>query len=62
MATINPSLAYKPCDRECELYPALFLNFLILSWWMAIAYSVAFAISMQNKLKPVQDQVLKERS
>lgn len=47
MATINQAMAHKPCDNEYELYWPLFLNFLALLWWMAIANIATFAVKLK---------------
>ena len=62
MAMINSALAHKPCDRECELYPALLVNSFMVLMWIMIGYAVAISVCVRNKLKPFQAQCLEERS
>ena len=52
----------KPADSELELLPRISLNLIFIMLWMMIGYAVAFAVFVQNKLKPIQAQGLEERS
>ncbi len=61
MATINPAMAHKPCNREYELYPALLVNSFMVLLWMMIGYAVAISVYVQNKFKPFQALGLEER-